>query len=96
MITDQDVTKLEKIFVTKEELKTSIDRVINYIDYRLEPLEEFKLDFKEFKEQVLKSLNFLVGAYKRLDEERVVAFKQFDNHETRIELLESKSPKKPS
>lgn len=97
MITDDDIKKLKKTFVTKEELQTSIDRVIKYIDYRLEPLEELRREFKEFKDQILKSIDFLVGGFKRLDEERIVASEQHfriksnvEDHEIRITSLEKK------
>lgn len=116
MITDQDIRKLKKVFVTKEDLRTSLtsfvtkeehkastDRLIKYIDYRLEPLEEFKREFKDFKDSVLKSLDFLVRAYQKLTDEHTVAFEQYsrldgkvEDHEVRIKLLEDKRRKKPS
>ena len=79
------------------------DRLFTYLDYRLEPLEESKREFKDFKDSVLKSLDFLVGAYKKFEDEYTVGFKQYsrldgklEDHEVRIKLLENKRRKKPS
>ena len=40
MITDADIIKLKKVFVTKQELKLEIDRVIKYVDYKTDRLEK--------------------------------------------------------
>ena len=79
MITDADVKKLEKTFATKEELKKTesqlnnrIDRLSQNIDYKLAPLIEFKEDFSSFKSSVLKTLDWLVGAFKKFEEEHLV------------------------
>ena len=97
-------------YVTKDDLKAAsrdygiaIDRVIDYIDYRLEPVDEFMREFREFKDQMLKSMDFLVGAYQKLTDEHTVAFEQYsrldgklEDYEVRIKLLENKRRKKPS
>ena|SRR3990167_1468027 len=101
MITDADITKLKKVFVTKQELKSEIDRVIKYVDYKTDRLENSILrltkEFNEFKEQTAKSLDWLVGAFKKFDEEHSILTarystigKTIDNHETRITTLEKK------
>ncbi len=109
MITDKDITKMKKIFVTKEDLKNAftdsesglnkrIDRVIDSIDYKFNKLDKLHEDFNEFKEFVTKTLDWLVGAFKKFNEEHTVlshqnlrTTKQLENHETRIKTLE-KSP----
>ena len=97
MITDKDIEKLTETFITKEEHKASIDRIIKYIDYRLEPLDELIREFREFKEQMSKTMDFLVGVYQKLTDEHIVAAEQYsrtnrivENHETRITSLEKK------
>lgn len=104
MITDKDVKKLEKTFATKKDLKDSesrlnkrIDRLSEDIDYKLEPLFEFKEEMANFKDSVLKSLDWLVGAFKKFEEEHTVLTAQnkrtngkLDNHEARIVSLEQR------
>lgn len=97
MITDKDIKKLKETFVTKDEYKASIDRIIKYIDYRLEPLDELIRGFREFQEQMSKTMDFLVGAYQKLTDEHIVAGEQYSrlnrglqNHEARITSLEKK------
>ncbi len=101
MITDADVTKLKKVFVTKsyftKELKRldrRFDGLKMYIDLRLEPLN----GLGEFKESVLKTLDWLVGAFKKFDEEHTILAGRYgeinmkiENHESRIGLLEKKT-----
>ena len=63
MITDADIAKLKKVFVTKQELKEAENRLIKYIDYKTDRLEEsikvlskeladFKREMMEFKEHM--------------------------------------------
>ena len=95
-----------KAFEPKEKHKKDIDRVIEYVNLRFEAIEEiyqFRKEFKEFKESVLKTLDFLVGAYKKFDDEYFLISHQLLNvdkilgkHETRITRLEEKNRKKPS
>jgi|SRR3989344_6900281 len=108
MITNADITKLKKVFVTKQELKETENRLIKYINYKTDRLEEsikilsneladFKKEMMEFKDHMYKTLDFLVGSYKKFDEEHSILTtrystigKTIDNHETRISILEKK------
>lgn len=110
MITDADVKKLEKTFVTKGELKRELARFStkndlksteNYLNYKIDSLEkkvdEFKEEFVGFKDSVLKSLDWLVGAFKRFEEEHLVlteqngrAIDKLEDHEKRIISLEQR------
>lgn len=106
MITDADIKKLKKVFVSKNDLKKEVSRLDKridglkiYIDYRLEPFEEMRKDFYSFKDQVLKTLDWLVGAFKKFDEEHTILSGQYsevqikiENHETRIGIIEKKNP----
>ena len=99
VITDSDIIKLKKVFVTKQELKLEIDRVIKYVDYKTDRLEKAILtlskELAEFKEHTNKTLDWLVGAFKKFDEEHTILSarystvnKTLDNHEERITTLE--------
>lgn len=110
MITDTDVKKLEKKFVTKKYLNEKLDATEkglkkeirsseNYLDYKIETTkkesEEFKREFRNFKDSVLKSLDWLVGAFTKFEAEHTILTEQngrangkLDNHETRISHLE--------
>ena len=88
--------------VTKEYLELRLDKhtasIIKYIDHRLEPFEEMRKDYYEFKDSVLKSLDWLVGAFKKFNEEHTILMGTYtevntklDNHKTRITVLENKS-----
>lgn len=85
----------EDQLATKKELKSTE----NYLDYKIETArkesEQFIKEFHDFKDSVLKSLDWLVGAFKKFDEEHTVASEQFTrlddkvgNHEKRIMTLE--------
>ncbi|MFA5770746.1 MAG: hypothetical protein WC894_04610 [Patescibacteria group bacterium] len=114
MITDADVKKLEKTFVTKEYLNEYLNEKLdstekglkkeirsseNYLNYKIDTLEkkvdDFKAEFTGFKDSVLKSLDWLVGAFTKFEEEHTVLTEQngrangkLDNHEARISDLE--------
>lgn len=117
MITDADVKKLEKTFITinglkkelnlfatkkdlvetENKLNKRIDRLSKEIDFKLEPLMEFKEEFSGFKSSVLKTLDWLVGAFTKFNEDHTVlteqngrAHKKLDNHENRIISLEQR------
>lgn len=108
MITDADVKKLEKKFATKVELKNElnkveirlnkrIDRLSKEIDHKLEPLMEFKEEFTSFKGSVLKTLDWLVSAFTKFNDEHSVLTEQnnrtrlkIENHEDRIVSLEQR------
>ena len=71
--------------------------IMKYIDFKIEPLEEMRKDYYQFKDSVLKSLDWLMSAYKKFDEEHTVLSESYsyvrekvDNHETRISNLEDK------
>ena len=83
--------------VTEDYLNKKTDAIIEYIDYRLNPIEKFREEFTSFKNQVLKSLDWLVGAFKKFSEEHTVLSEShtrtqdtLDNHEGRIKTLESR------
>ena len=95
MITDADVKKLEKTFATKEYVDKRFDRLFLYLDNRFEPLEEMKKDFDKFKDKVFISLDWLINAFKKFDDEHTVLSEQsertnhkLENHEKRIGNLE--------
>lgn len=102
MITDADVKKLKTVFVTKkdlEDLRIDLKSTENYLNYKIETLDkkvgDFKQEFVGFKDSVLKSLDWLVGAFKKFEEEHLSLTEQnnrsnrkLDNHEERIVSLE--------
>jgi len=104
MITDTDVKKLKTIFATKKDLELTesklnkrMDRLSKEIDFKLEPLMEFKEEFSDFKSSVLKTLDWLVGAFTKFNEDHTVlteqndrAHKKLDNHEKRILNIEQR------
>lgn len=78
-----------------ERMDKRIDTLMKYIDFKLEPIEEFRKEFTDFKERVLKTLDWLVGTYQKFDEEHTVSSEQYsrmtdkvENHEKRIATLE--------
>lgn len=98
-------TKNSQEIITKEYLDESLDKrfdmytksLMKYLDSRFEPLEAMAKDYYEFKESVLKSLDWLVGAFKKFDEEHTVLTdsssnmrQEVDNHEKRISVIENK------
>jgi len=105
MITDKDIDKLKKVFATKSELKAlsdSVDKrfiaVLDVIDDLRKELRDFKNEMREFKVQTAKTLDWLVGAFKKFDEEHsiltatiLMTNKTMNNHELRISTLEKKS-----
>ena len=110
MITDADVRKLEKTFVTKryldkkldlskKDLKKELKSSENYLNYKIDTMEnkldKFKEEFSSFKDSALKSLDWLVGAFTKFEEEHTILTEQnkringkLDNHEGRIFSLE--------
>ncbi len=108
MITDADVKKLKTIFTTKKDLEKTellltrnLKSTENYLNYKIDTLEksvnEFKGEFTIFKDSVLKSLDWLVGAFKKFGEEHTVlteqngrAIDKLENHEKRIMSLEQR------
>lgn len=104
MITDADVKKLEKTFATKNDLKESegrlnkrIDRMTKYVDFEIEPVTDFKKEFKDFKNKVFDKLDWLIGKYNKFEAEHTVLTEQnnrtndkIDVHEERISGLEQR------
>ncbi|VVA43372.1 conserved hypothetical protein [Candidatus Roizmanbacteria bacterium] len=104
MITDADVKKLEKTFATKNDLKESelrlnkrIDRMTKYVDFEIEPVTDFKKEFKDFKNKVFDKLDWLIGKYNKFEAEHTVLTEQnnrtndkLDVHEERISGLEQR------
>ena len=113
MITDADVKKLEKTFATKKDLdgfatkkdlkdtelrlNTRIDRMTKYVDFELEPVNDFKKEFKDFKNKVFDKLDWLIGKYNKFEAEHTVLTEQnnrtndkLTNHEKRIFSLEQR------
>jgi predicted nuclease with TOPRIM domain len=69
--------KFRNIFVTKEELKAT-QRYLEYkIDAVATELKQFKEEMYKFKDSVLKSLDWLVGAFQKFDEEYLVSNVQY-------------------
>ena len=90
-------TKKTDQLVTKSYVDKHIAVLIKHLDARFAPLEAMAKDYYEFKDQVLKTLDWLVGAFKKFDEEHTVLTdshsniqQKVDTHEKRITLLETK------
>ena len=115
MITDTDVKKLEKTFVSKKyfddkldvakkdlkdtelRLNKRIDRVTKYVNFEIEPITDFKKEFKDFKNKVFDKLDWLIGKYNKFEAEHTVLTEQnnrtnnkINNHEERILSLEQR------
>lgn len=74
----------------------------NYFNYKIDTLEkkldEFRDEMMEFKDSVYNKLDWLVGAFKKFNEEHTVLTEQnknnsdkLENHEIRIKTLEKHS-----
>ncbi len=97
------VTKqyLDKRFIqerkyTQTYIDGKFDALMKYIDFKTEGIEELRSDFAGLKSDMFDKLDWLIGAYQRLDEERIVHAqhhedinKTTDNHEIRIGQLEN-------
>ncbi len=96
MITDNDIKKLQKIFVTKEEHRASIERVINYINFRLEPLDKIERVVDEVENKLILFKDEILHEVVAMREELAVTLGHRDmleDHEIRITKLEKKTPK---
>lgn len=88
-------------YLTKDYLDKRLDKVIKYIDLRFEAVDEKlkKLDtVDERLNRIMKQLDWLVGEYKKFDEEHMILTNKYtplneklENHETRISSLEQKT-----
>lgn len=87
----------EKIYLSRKELKSTE----NYLDFKIETVrkesEEFVKEFRNFKDSVLKTLDWLVGAFTKFSEEHMILSEQnkrtngkLNNHEKRIFSLEQR------
>lgn len=92
LATKQDVKMLKNDI---KDLKDS-DSLQNFqINSLVHTFKEFRKEFDDFKEEVIKNLDWLVGAFKKFDEEHTILTQRniettdrLDNHETRITVLE--------
>lgn len=99
-----------ELFKLKKEIRKEITNDLRkeikstqfYLDYKIETykkeMDDFKKEFIDFKDKVLTSLDWLVGAFKKFDEEHTILTGKYstinvklDNHESRIQVLETKS-----
>ncbi|MEK7079614.1 MAG: hypothetical protein AAB929_06085 [Patescibacteria group bacterium] len=97
MITDVDIKKLSKVFITKKDLKNALDpystrkelenTTIELIKYIGEVKTELKNDILSFKDQILFEINKL-----RDDITVTTGYRDMiQDHEARIETLEAKN-----
>ena len=70
----------------------------NYFDFRIEPIEQAQIENEKFKARVLDSLDWLIGAFKKFEEEHTILSGNYSgitdtlgNHEKRIDRLESQN-----
>ena len=73
------IVKKRSTYVTKSHFdKTTelmgkrFDAFQKYLEFRLDPIEQAQKDNEKFKQSVLKSLDWLVGAFKKFDEEHTI------------------------
>jgi hypothetical protein len=92
-----------KNFATKDDLKKSIERVLKYIDFKLEPIEEFRKKFDIFQDHINRTLDWIVKKLEKYDQEYTIMSArypeitdQLEDHETRIASLEKKADYKTS
>jgi hypothetical protein len=89
LATKKDVNESE------DRLNKRIDRVIKYIDLKINPFEEMRQDFYDFKNKIFDRLDWLIGRYKKFEDEYTVQAEQnkrildrLENHEERISHME--------
>ena len=92
-----------KINESESRLNKRIDRVMKYIDFKLEPIEKFITEFQDFKNKVFEKFDWLMRKYTKLDDENAASFEQYKrvdeklaNHKNRISVLEKKTSYKTS
>jgi len=80
---------------TEERLYNRIDRVLKYIDFKINPFEEMRRDFYDFKNKLLDRLDWLIGKYQKFENEYTIQAEQnrriidrVENHEERINIIE--------
>lgn len=78
---------------------TDLKRDVTLLSFRVDSIEKeikiFRQEFIDFKDKVYTNLDWLVGAFKKFDEEHSILTGRYsdvneklDNHETRIKILE--------
>ena len=98
-LTQTDITKLSKIFATKEDLRKALAPYATKQDLRKalapyatkEDLEKYLTvdEFRQFKDDVLTGLDKVMGELKKIREEQVFMHnKVYQDHEKRITRLE--------
>lgn len=106
-ITKNEFNSFKKeFFQTRNKFNKDHKNLINSVDFRFlnvlesiyklsKELADFKREMMDFKDHMYKTLDFLVGSYKKFDEEHSILTtrystigKTIDNHEKRISLLE--------
>jgi len=99
--TQKDLSNLRKEIT--DDLRKEIKSTQFYLDYKIEmykkEIDKFKKEFIDFKDKALTNLDWLVGAFKKFEEEHMVLTGKYstinvklDNHESRIQVLEHKIP----
>ena len=80
---------------TEKRLNHRIDIVMEYIDFKLKPMEEMRQDYYDFKDKILVRLDWLIHGFQRLDQELTILNKyvkdshdRIENHEARLVRLE--------
>jgi ABC-type molybdenum transport system ATPase subunit/photorepair protein PhrA len=105
MITEKDIQKIEdsleknfrKIFATKDELKATE----SYLEYKIgtvsAELKEFKEEMYKFRDSVLTTLDWLVGAFQKFEQEYLISNVQYkrtseilDQHDKRLLICQDK------
>lgn len=86
---DKQFTKMNK------SIDERFKKMQEYLDFRLEPLDTLVKDFYEFRSNVFDKLDWLIGQYKRFDEEHTVLTESYgsnarvlSDHAKRIKELE--------
>ncbi|OGK17837.1 hypothetical protein A3G67_02825 [Candidatus Roizmanbacteria bacterium RIFCSPLOWO2_12_FULL_40_12] len=101
MITNDDIKKLKRAFVTKDYLDKRLDdrfdRFEKYMDYRFQTIEEILKELLKFNDFATDKLDWLVGKYQKFEDERMILTTQYssvnkrlDVHETDVKILKKK------
>lgn len=102
---DELVTKiyLDKRFIEFEKkmdkkFQLNTNRILAYVDHEIEPLKKMAEEFYEFRNSVYDRLDWLVGAFKKFNEEHTTLTEQYSrvdeqltNHESRLQVLEKRT-----
>ncbi len=100
-ILKQDVKSLKQgVLLINGDVK-NLTRSVNFLTLRLDILQKeftkFQVQFDVFKDKMITNMDWLIGAFKKFDEEHTILTGKYsdvgdklDNHETRIKILEAK------